>query len=206
MVTRRSLIALMKATAVLITPNPLVRRALAQSSQQQAVAFVGGTAEQLVRIANSADSPQEKRRGLQQVVDRNVDVREIARFCLGRFWRMATAQEQQEYVALFGELLVTKIADHLGEYRGVRIAVGLARAAEDTEIVRTIVERPNRPPGRVDWVVSTATGAPKIIDLLADGSSLRLTQSGDFVAYLARHQYDVSEFIKALRQIVDRNG
>jgi phospholipid transport system substrate-binding protein len=189
----------------LVAAPPLVRRAWAQPSQR-AVTFVGSTAGQLAAIANNSDTPQEKRRGLQRVINANVDVDAIARFCLGRFWRIATPQQQQQYMALFDQLLVTKIADHLGEYRGVQITMGLARAAEDTEIVRTTVERPNGGTSQVDWVVSIATGAPKIVDLLAEGTSLRLTQSSDFVAYLARHQYDVSEFIKALRQIVDRNG
>jgi phospholipid transport system substrate-binding protein len=205
MLTRRSVTALIKATVVLVAAPPVVRRAWAQPALR-AVTFVECTARQLVTITNSSDTPQEKRRGLQRVIDANVDVDDIARFCLGRFWRIATPQQQQQYMALFDQLLVTKIADHLGEYRGVRITMGLARAAADTEIVRTTVAQSNGQTSQVDWVVSIATGAPKIVDLLAEGTSLRLTQSSDFVAYLARHQYDVSELIKALRQIVDRSG
>lgn len=53
------------------------------------------------------------------MVDATVDVDDIAHFCLGRFWRIATPEEQREYLGLFGELLVTRIAGHLGEYRGV---------------------------------------------------------------------------------------
>ena len=205
MLTRRSITALTKAALVLVAAPQLVGRAEAQPSQR-AVTFVGSTVQQLVTIANSPDTPQEKRRGLQRVINANVDVDTIARFCLGRFWRIATPQQQEQYIALFDQLLVTKIAGHLGEYRGVRITMGLARTAEDTEIVRTTVERPNSQANQVDWVVSVATGAPKIVDLLAEGTSLRLTQSSEFVTYLARHQNDVSELIKALRQIVDRSG
>jgi phospholipid transport system substrate-binding protein len=84
--------------------------------------------------------------------------------------------------------------------------MGMARAAEDTDIVITAVERPNNPPYQVDWVVSTATGGPKIVDLLAAGTSLRLTQSSDFVAYLARHQYNIHELIEAMRQLIAQNG
>jgi phospholipid transport system substrate-binding protein len=58
---------------------------------------------------------------------------------------------------------------------------------------------------RVDWVVGTATGSPKIVDLLAEGTSLRLTQSADFASYLARHQYNVHDLIEAMRQMVERN-
>jgi phospholipid transport system substrate-binding protein len=96
--------------------------------------------------------------------------------------------------------LVTKIAGHLGEYQGVQVSLGLARASEDTEIVITKVERPNNPPTRIDWVIATNTGGPKIVDLLAEGTSLRLTQAADFTAYLARHQYNIHELIEGMRQ------
>jgi phospholipid transport system substrate-binding protein len=133
--SRRSIIiSLIQATGALITAPQLVCRAWAQSVQQ-AVSFVGSTTDQLVKIVNSPDPPQEKRHSLQQVIDRTVDVNNIGQFCLGRFWRIATPAQRQEYLRLFGDLLVTKIAAHLGEYQGVRVTVGLARAAEDTEIV-----------------------------------------------------------------------
>ena len=84
--------------------------------------------------------------------------------------------------------------------------MGLTRAAEDTEIVITTIERANNPTYQVDWVVSTSTGSPKIVDLLAGGTSLRLTQSSDFAAYLARHQYNIHELIETMRQLITQSG
>jgi len=168
----------------------------------RAVAFVLGTSSQLVAIVNSMDPPAEKRRRLTQAIDATVDVGDIARFCLGRFWRLATPDQRQDYLLLFHDLLVTKIAGHLGEYRGVRVTVGLARATPDTEIVVTRVEQPESQETQVDWVVSTASGNPKIIDLLAEGTSLRLTEASDLTAYLARHQYNIHELNEGIRQLI----
>jgi phospholipid transport system substrate-binding protein len=98
--------------------------------------------------------------------------------------------------------LVTKIAGHLGEYEGVRVSIGLARGAEDTEIVITTIDRPNNPTYQVDWVVSISTGGPRIVDLLGGGTSLRLTQSSDFAAYLARHQYSIHERIEGMHPLI----
>ena len=198
---RSIMISLIRATGALLIAPQLVCPASAQPAQQ-AVSFVRSTTDQLVKIVNSPDPPQEKRHRLQQVIDRTVDVNDIGQFCLGRFWRIATPAQRQEYLHLFGDLLLTKIAAHLGEYQGVRVTVGLARAAEDTEIVRTTVQRPNNLTSQVDWVISTATGGPKIVDLLAEGTSLRLTQSSDIAAYLARHQYNIQELIEGMRQLI----
>jgi phospholipid transport system substrate-binding protein len=108
------------------------------------------TSDQLVAIVNSADPPQEKRRRLHEAIDSLADVDDIARFCLGRFWHIASPDHQKQYMALFRDLLVSRIAGHLGEYQGVRVTVGLARASEDTEIVITTVERQGNPVAQVD--------------------------------------------------------
>jgi phospholipid transport system substrate-binding protein len=205
MLTRRSVTTLFAATAVLVAVSPLARPAQAQRGQR-AVTFVKNTSEQLVAIVNSADPPKEKRRRLQQVIDATVDVDDIAHFCLGRFGRLATPEQMRDYLTLFNELLVTKIIGHLGEYQGVRVTMGLARAAEDTEIVITMVERPDNAAYQVDWVVSTSTGGPKVVDLLAGGTSLRLTQGSDFAAFLARHQYNIHELVEGMRQLIAQSG
>jgi phospholipid transport system substrate-binding protein len=192
------------ATALFVAPQFTARYASAQS-RAQAIAFVKSTSDQLVAIVNDGGSPQEKRHRLRDVIDTTVDVDDIARFCLGRFWRIATPDQQQQYMALFHDLLLTRIAGHFGEYQGVRVTMGLARASADTEIVITMVERPRDPTVQVDWVVSTASGGPKIVDLLAGGTSLSLTQSSDFTAYLARHQYNIHELVEGMRQLIAQN-
>lgn len=191
-------------SAPFISPPGRFRQAFAQAGTQ-AVAFVKSTSDRLVAITNGAAAPQERRAQLEQVVDATVDVDDIAHFCLGRFWRLATPAQQKQYMVLFHDVLVTEIAGHLGEYRGVRVTMGLARASADTEIVITTVERPQFPTMQVDWVVSTSTGHPKIVDLLAGGTSMRLTQSSDFTSYLSRHQYNIDAFLEGLRQMVARN-
>ena len=84
--------------------------------------------------------------------------------------------------------------------------MGLARTSEGTEIVITTVERPKIPATQVDWVVATNTGSPKIVHLLPEGTSLRLTQAADFTAYLARHQCNIHELLEAMRMRIGQNG
>jgi phospholipid transport system substrate-binding protein len=163
---------------------------------------VNNTSDALVAIVNSGDTAVEKRRRLRDVVDSALADQDIGRFCLGRFWRLATPDQQKQYMILFHDLLVTKIAAHLGEYQGVRVLMGPGRVSASTAIVTTTVERPGSPAYQVEWVVGQTAGGPKIVDLLAGGTSLRLTQSSDFASYLARHQYSIHELIEGMRQLV----
>ena len=133
------------------------------------------------------------------------DVDGVARFCLGRFWRTATPDQQTRFLAAFHEVLVTNISAKLGEYKGVKLAVQRGRQQDDTGVVTTLVERPNNPPALVDWVVEKPTVAPKIIDVIAEGTSLRLTQRQDYAAYLTRNNNDIDALINAMKQQTTNN-
>jgi phospholipid transport system substrate-binding protein len=193
------------AVASALAASPYVVGYAWAQAQDPAVRFIRDSAGALVAIANGAGSSQEKHRQIAEVLDRSVDLEGIARSCLGRFWRTATQEQQLQYTTLSRDLLVTKIADHIGEYHGVRLTMGAVRAGADGEIVATTVERPGAPADEVDWVVSNATSSPRIVDLLAEGTSMRQTQSSDFIAYLASHQYDINNLIQGLRQKIAEN-
>ena len=205
MPTRQTTTIFIMAAALLAVSPCAVRNAWAQSDEQ-AVSFVGDSAGALVAIANGGGTAQEKHQRIREVLDRSVDLQGIARVCLGRFWHTASPRQQLQYTTLSRDLIVTKIADHLGEYQGVRVTMGAARTRDGTEIVATTVERPGDPADEVDWVVSNATGSPKIVDLLAEGTSMRQTQGSDFAAYLASHQNDVNLLIEGLQQKVAANN
>lgn len=185
----------------------LARRAQAQSQEvAKAVAFVQQTGAELVNIVNGPLGAAQKRQAITQIVERAVDVDAIARFCLGRFWRTASSDQQRRYVAAFHQVLVTNISSKLGDYQGVKLTVQHGRQQDDTAIVTTLVERPNNPPTTVDWVVETPSNQPRIVDVLAEGTSLRLTQRQDYASYLTRNNNDVNALINAMNQQTARNG
>ena len=180
-------------------------RAWAQPADK-AFNFVKSTGERLVAVVNGPGSAIEKRGGMTQIIDGAVDVEGIARFCLGRFWRQASADQQKRYTELFHQVLVNNITSKLGEYQGVKFNVGKAVTREDDAVVTTTVERPNNPPTLVDWVVAQPAVAPKIIDVVAEGTSLRLTQRSDYAAYLSRNNSNIDALIAAMKQQIAQGG
>jgi phospholipid transport system substrate-binding protein len=167
---------------------------------EKASAFVQQTGDRLVAVVNGNQSPTDKRRALTQIIEATVDVDGVARFCLGRFWRTASPDQQKRYMTAFHEVLVTNITAKLGEYRGVKLAVQRGRQQDADAIVTTIVDRPNNPPTTVDWVIEQPAAAPKIIDVIAEGTSLRLTQRQDYGSYLTRNNNNIDALITAMQQ------
>jgi phospholipid transport system substrate-binding protein len=180
--------------------------AFAQSADGRASAFVKATGDKLVAVVNGPESDREKRAKLTTIIDAAVDVDGVARFCLGRFWRNASSQQQQRYMELFHQVLVNNITAKLGEYRGVRFTMGRAQQRDDNAVVSTVVERPNNPPTNVDWIISNPAADPKIIDVVAEGTSLRLTQRQDYASYLSHNNNDIDALLKAMRDQVAQAG
>jgi phospholipid transport system substrate-binding protein len=179
--------------------------ARAQSPDAAARAFVKATGDKLVAVVNGPGSTQQKRRTLTQVIDQAVDVDGVARFCLGRYWRQASPAQQQRYMAIFHQVLVTNITSKLGEYKGVTFTMGRVTPDGDNASVDTTVNRPNNPPSDVKWVIADAASNPKIVDVVAEGTSLRLTQRSDYASYLSHNNGSIDALITAMQHQVEQD-
>ena len=197
MSTRRGIIQVI--AAVLLTGSGT---ALAQNMLAQAADFIRQSGNELAQLAAGAQSSKERRAQLDAFIDRVADVDAVARFCLGRYWRLATPSQQQAYVQAFHQVLVNSVAVRLHDYQGGVAKVTIERPAETTAgiNVSTTVERSNNPPVHVTWVVSMASGNPKIIDVVAEGMSMRLTQRSDYASFMSHNNDNVDALIKALRR------
>ena len=184
----------------------LIRPADAQGANDKASALIKSIGDQLVSVVNGPGGERDKRARLTQIIDSGVDVDGVARFCLGRFWRTASADQQHRYMELFHQVLVNNITSKIGDYRGVRFQMGRTQRREDDAVVSTVVERPNNPPTNVDWIVSSPASDPKIIDVVAEGTSLRLTQRQDYASYLSHNNNNIDALINAMRQQVAEAG
>jgi phospholipid transport system substrate-binding protein len=172
----------------------------------RASAFIKNVGDQLVGVVNGSEGEREKRAKLTAIIDNAVDVDGVAKFCLGRYWRTASADQQRRYMELFHQVLVNNITAKIGDYRGVRFQMGRTQQRDENAVVSTVVERPNNAPTNVDWVVSNPGSDPKIIDVIAEGTSLRLTQRQDYASYLSHNNDNIDALINAMRQQVAAAG
>ncbi|MBV9747841.1 MAG: ABC transporter substrate-binding protein [Acetobacteraceae bacterium] len=199
MLTRRLLPALAAASILAASLPP----ALAEGADAaQATKLVQDLGAQLVAIVNGPGTIGAKQAKVAPLIERDVDVDGIARFCLGRFWRAATPPQQQAYVQAFHKVMLNSITTRLGEFQGVAFAMTQTVQREGATLVGTRITRPNQEPALVQWVVDGVDGQPKIVDLIAEGTSLRLTQRSDYGSFLSRNGGNVDALIAAMRRQV----
>jgi phospholipid transport system substrate-binding protein len=176
--------------------------AWAQSGNDAATSFIVNLGNAMVEIVNAPGTLEEKKRRIQPLIDGAVDIPGLAQFCLGRYWRVANAQQQARFVDMFHQVLVNNIAGKIGEYQGVSFSPTTTTQREGMFLVGTLIRRPNQQPNNVQWVVSTASGQPKIEDVVAEGTSLRVTQRSDYMAYLQRNNGNIEALLGAMQRMV----
>ncbi len=181
--------------------------ARAQISPEAASAFIHSTGEELVAVLNSRDPLEERRARVADILRRAVDIEGTGRFVLGRWWRVASAEEQAEYLRLFEQTLIRNLAARFGEFQGVRFSVGRSQArSEDDVLVTTEVQPADGAAVILDWRVGLVDGRPQIVDLVAEGTSLRLTQRSEYSSVIQRGGGRVAALLDAMRNLLARGG
>ncbi len=202
MLTRRTILLSPLAAMALAVAVP---RAQAQTPAQ-AVQFIDQVAKQLIAVIDAGAPMAQKRAQLQQIIDHDVAVDVVGQFCLGRHWRTATPPQQQQYLQLFHRVLLNSISGHLGDYKGITYTLGHAAPGEGGMEVPSTLNRPGQASASLTWLVAEVGGGLKIIDLIAEGTSMRLTQRSDYDSYLNHNGGQVQALLDAMKRQAGQSG
>jgi phospholipid transport system substrate-binding protein len=180
------------------------RGVLAGDQASQAAEFIHRAGTELGEIARMPGQVDARRDALKAFLDRVVDTRALAEYCLGRFWASSDPAWRQRYVALFESMILLNVLARIGSYRdgGTSVAVDAARPVDADYEVPTVVSSVTARPAHIHWRVSFATGSPRIVDVSAEGISLRVTLRSDFTSFLRLADHDFGAFLDAMRHVI----
>jgi len=163
-------------------------------------AFITNLGTQAIQVMGpSMPAPQRLAR-FRELLRDYFDVNGIGQFVLGRYWRTATPQEQQEFLKLFQEYVAQAYSGRLGEYAGEPFRVVGNRPNGDEIIVSSQVVRSGGNPIQIDWYVVNQGGKPKIADVYVAGVSMKVTQRDEFASIIQRDGGKIDGLLNRLRQ------
>jgi phospholipid transport system substrate-binding protein len=167
----------------------------------RAADFVRQAGAELAAVVGGAETPADKQARLGPYLAHVVDEDAVGRFCLGRYWQVATPEQRTEYLRLFRLQLLRGVVNRLGDYQAgaMKVTINTPVQKPDGIYVPTIVERAGNKPVNITWMVTVEDGAMRIGDVMAEGMSLRMTQRSDYTSFLSRNGGDVGALIKALK-------
>ena len=152
-------------------------------------------------LANDELSQDEKKKEFSQLLSSSFDMKTIARFSLGRYWRVATDAEKKEYLDLFRKKVIDVYAQRFGDYDGQKLEVRSVRSDNEKDtLVFTIIQSPQGADVSVDWRVRYKNGKYQIVDVIVEGVSMSVTQRSDFASVIQRNGGAVESLLEHLRE------
>ena len=193
--TRRwfAALALVLATgAVIAAPQ----RGLAQGDP---VAFINQLGTQAIQVLGKSVPPPQRLQRFRELFASDFDIPGIGQFVLGRYWRIASPQEQQDFLKLLNEYLAQAYSARLAEYAGEPFRALGSRPNGDETVVNSEITRGDGSKIRVDWYLINS-GGWKITDAYVAGVSMKVTQRDEFASVIQQGGGQVSYLITRLRQ------
>jgi phospholipid transport system substrate-binding protein len=167
----------------------------------RATAFMNQLWNQALELLNKKTPTAERQARFRQLFRNDFDSPGIARFVLGRYWRIASPKEQKEFLRLFDDYVVFVYTARLSDFEGEQFKINGARPDQGAVIVSTDVITPGAPsPLKVDWRLVDDDGAYKISDVIVDGVSMLVTQRSEFASVIQRHGGQLQGLLDLMRQ------
>jgi phospholipid transport system substrate-binding protein len=170
------------------------------SAAPDAQAFVNNLGSQAIRVLGPSVPASERLAQFRQLFRNDFDVPGIGQFVLGRYWRTASPQEQQDFLGLFQEYIVEAYSARLGSYGGEPFRVTGSRPNGAEIVVNSQIVPKSTAPIAVDWYLVDQGGTLKITDVYVGGVSMKVTERDEFGAIIQRNGGQVGPLLAQLRQ------
>lgn len=197
-----TILAALSLGLVMMQPAAAVPEAEVIAGAEQ---FIESLADEAINTLTTDNLTTDARRdGFREMLNDGFAVNGIARFVMGRYWRQASDEQRDEYLALFEQVIVSVWADRFTEYSGQRFEIvesamaQSARSDEQATLVRTLFWTAPDAPVRIDWRVASNGELYKITDVLIEGVSMAQTYRDEFASVMRRD--GVSGLISDLRE------
>lgn len=187
-----------RALLVLVATSFAVADARADEAAE---AFVADFADKAVKDVIEPDySNEERSRRIRLLLRENVEIRTVARFVLGRYWRRTDEATRKAFIAAFEKSIAYNLLALLKAYTGESLVVEGSQRQPKNESIEIVASRLLRPQGEsftVDWRLKKVDDGYRIIDVATAGVSMAITLRAEYESFLKR-QGDVADLAAAL--------
>lgn len=174
----------------------------ASTEGEKAEAFMASMGETVITLlTNKSISNKERAAEFQKILESSFNIKAIAKFVLGRYWKQATKDEKETFLKLFKATTVASYATRFKDYTSEKFAITGSRVEEDGGI--TVLSRIVRPNGQVipiDWKIFEKDGKFRVYDVILEGISMGITQRSEYAAVIQKGGGKVQAINKALEK------
>jgi phospholipid transport system substrate-binding protein len=173
---------------------------------EDAVVFLENLqSDTIAKLTDKSLSPTEREARGREILTDNFDTPAIGRFVIGRYWRSASPEEQEDFLNVFQDVIVQRFVPLFEKESDSRFRFGPARTDEkdpNMSLVASELESPSKAPVKVIWRVREEQGTPKVLDVVIEGASMALTLRSEYSSYIKSAGGQVSKLTESLREKV----
>lgn len=146
----------------------------------------------------------EREATFRGILKNGFDMPLIARFALGRYWRVASKEQRRDYLNLFTDYMVQSYSVKLGGFKDEKLVILSEQALKNKKdvLVNTEITRPRGDPIKTVWRVRNSKNGLRIIDVMVEGISMLVTHRQEFSAVIRRH--GLTGLLETLRARIDK--
>jgi phospholipid transport system substrate-binding protein len=171
------------------------------AAQVGPVGFINQLGVQAIQVLGPNVPNATRVQRFRELLSGNFDLPGIARFVLGRYLRVATPEQQQQFIGLLQDYLGQAYAGRLAQYAGEKFqALNAERTGEET-IVFSEITRNDGTKIRVEWHLINS-GGWKVTDAYVAGVSMAVTERDEFASVIQQGGGQVQYLLDRLRKKV----
>jgi phospholipid transport system substrate-binding protein len=173
------------------------------SFKEEATFFVEQMVEKAAtQLTDKTISRDERIERFKIYINDYFAVEGIGKWILGRYWRLASERERDEYLVLFEEMMVFLLVDRYPSYTGepLHIHKSVIQDEKNVTIFSNIIQKNGKPPIRVNWRVARSGQVIKVVDVVIEGTSISNTLRSDFSSIIRSRGHSISGLLEVLRK------
>lgn len=171
----------------------------AKEEPKQLIERLGGEAVNI--LSDPEASTAQQRAKFEELFRKGFDVPLVAQIALGRYWRVATPEQRQEYVDLFYRYIIDTYTQRLNAYSGQKFRVtGTTELNADETLVKSLIDDPKGQTTNVDWRVLKDSGESKIVDVVIEGVSMAISHRSEFASIINQNGGRIEPLLDRLRK------
>ena len=208
----KSKIFLQLITAVFILFAFSINAKASPVAEQQAVTWAQQTGYALIEALGN-NNLASKYAALDKMFHEDVDTSYIAKFVIGKYWRLLNDEQKQTYLALFNRYVLSLYKNYPLDFNteNIKFEITSARINGNFTDVFCKVDLPENISSEnlsyvmLEFKVAQTDGKIKIYDLKIGESSLLLTYRSRFYSMMMEADEDVSWFLEDLELLTQSN-
>ncbi|WP_028567100.1 MlaC/ttg2D family ABC transporter substrate-binding protein [Salisaeta longa] len=194
---------LLLAVVVLLSAVPMVHAQSAERAAAEIRQMLTERDQQIKAIleGDTKNFSEAQRERLKTLINSVIDFRAMGKQALGPYWSDLSAKQQDEFVAVFRDIVRAQSLADLEVYNS-KVTYDTIEVVGDSAFVRTITEYKNtRTP--VNYILRRSDGTWRAEDIILDGVSTAEGYARSFQTMIRKRSYDfLMKRLRAKREAV----